>query len=304
MGTAKPGGTVIGPIAVQQPFARHRTVRAAGCNAHCAPSTARRLSQAAASRTIKVQEIEMTRKPMQHARWRRSARTTRQYLALAQALDRAGDPERAIASLHTALGLAPGFAEAHNLLGILLAATGDADAATASFRQAVAARPDYARAWNNLGNSLKAAGRLAEAEAALAEAVRVQPDYCSRTNLGVVAASRARARRSSVVGVAAARHEVPAELGDGRGGGAAAGRLTGGRRAAAAISSIRCIARTNATRSPRCWASAGCMTRRCGPMRRHAMLGAPPFSTGYHHAAAGLSRCRGDRPGPERFVAG
>ena len=107
--------------------------------------------------------------------------------ALAQALDRAGDPERAMASLHAALRLAPGFAEAHNLLGILLAASGDGDAAIASFRQAVLDKPDYARAWNNLGNSLKSAGRLAEAEAAIGEAVRLQPDYqLAQHNLGAV----------------------------------------------------------------------------------------------------------------------
>ena len=109
------------------------------------------------------------------------------HFALAQALDRAGDPERAMASLRAALKLAPGFAEAHNLLGILLAGAGEADAAMASFRQAIAAKPDYARAWNNLGNSLKTAERLAEAEDAIAEAVRLQPDYqLAQHNLGAV----------------------------------------------------------------------------------------------------------------------
>jgi predicted O-linked N-acetylglucosamine transferase (SPINDLY family) len=109
------------------------------------------------------------------------------HLALAQALDRAGDPERAMASLRAALALAPGLAEAHNLQGILLGGAGETGAAVASFREAIASKPDYARAWNNLGNSLKVAGRLAEAEDALAEAVRLQPDYqLAHHNLGAV----------------------------------------------------------------------------------------------------------------------
>ena len=109
------------------------------------------------------------------------------HFALAQALDRAGEPESAMSSLRVALRLAPGFADAHNLLGILLASAGDASAAIASFRQAIASRPDHSRAWNNLGNSLNAAGRLAEAERALAEAVRLQPDYqLAHHNLGAI----------------------------------------------------------------------------------------------------------------------
>lgn len=109
------------------------------------------------------------------------------HYALAQALDRDGDADGAMASLRAVLDSAPGFADAHNLQGLLLAGAGDADAAIAGFRRAIECNPNYTRAWNNLGSSLKAAGRLAEAELAFAEAVRLQPDYqLAQHNLGAV----------------------------------------------------------------------------------------------------------------------
>jgi malonate-semialdehyde dehydrogenase (acetylating)/methylmalonate-semialdehyde dehydrogenase len=58
----------------------------------------------------------------------------------------------AIESLRAAVRITPGFAQAHNLLGILLAARGDIDEAIESFGRAIQARPGYARAYNNLGS--------------------------------------------------------------------------------------------------------------------------------------------------------
>src|SRR6187402_414162 len=82
------------------------------------------------------------------------------HFALAQSLDKAGDPEAALASLRTAIALAPEYAEAHNLMGILYASAGDFNKAGGSFQQALQAKPGYSRAWNNLGNAFKSAGRL------------------------------------------------------------------------------------------------------------------------------------------------
>jgi len=113
------------------------------------------------------------------------------HYALAQALDRAGVADEALAALDVATSLQPGFAEAHHFAGILFAQRGDARSAIDSFRRALAANPDYARAHNNLGNALKSLGRLAEAEAAFAAAVRVQPDYAlAQHNLGALRQAR------------------------------------------------------------------------------------------------------------------
>ena len=109
------------------------------------------------------------------------------HFALAQAQDAAGDATGALESLQEAIRLAPQYAEAHNLMGILFASIGEFDRAGGSFQQALMAKPEYARAWNNLGNALKSAGRLPEAEQAMMEAVRHQPDYqLAHHNLGVV----------------------------------------------------------------------------------------------------------------------
>jgi predicted O-linked N-acetylglucosamine transferase (SPINDLY family) len=113
------------------------------------------------------------------------------HYGLAQAFDRAGDPAAAIASLDVALRLAPAFAEAHNLKGILLAGRGETERAIESFGRAIDARPGYARAHNNLGNSLRTLGRIDEAERAIAEAVRLQPDYqLAQHNLGAIRQAR------------------------------------------------------------------------------------------------------------------
>jgi predicted O-linked N-acetylglucosamine transferase (SPINDLY family) len=113
------------------------------------------------------------------------------HYALAQALERAGDVDGALAALAAATGIEPAFFEAHHLTGILRAQRGDARSAVESFRRALAIQPRYARAHNNLGNVLKSLGRLAEAEAAFAEAARLQPDYAlAHHNLGALRQAR------------------------------------------------------------------------------------------------------------------
>jgi Flp pilus assembly protein TadD len=123
-------------------------------------------------------EVEAARRLVANARSDPAA-----HYALAQAHDRAGDASAAIASLAEAVRLAPQFAEAHNLMGILRASRGETLAAIDCFRRAIDAKPAYARAHNNLGNSLKAIGRTIEAEQAIASsllpsACRIAPKLC------------------------------------------------------------------------------------------------------------------------------
>jgi hypothetical protein len=82
--------------------------------------------------------------------------------------------------------LKPGYAEAHNSLGIALAALGDPGAAAASYRRAVEIRPDYAEAQSNLGNVLKDQGKLEEAVASYRRALELKPNFAdAHSNLGV-----------------------------------------------------------------------------------------------------------------------
>ena len=97
--------------------------------------------------------------------------------ALAQQQDRAGDQTAAIANLERAVALEPGFASAHQLLGILHGESGDAARAATALARVVALEPDNARAHNNLGNALRTLGRRDEARAAFERAVELRPGY-------------------------------------------------------------------------------------------------------------------------------
>src|SRR6188472_2455020 len=65
-------------------------------------------------------------------------REARALYALAQQQERAGERTAAIANLTQAVALDPGFASAHQLLGILYGEGGDAERAAAAFARAVA----------------------------------------------------------------------------------------------------------------------------------------------------------------------
>lgn len=83
-----------------------------------------------------------------------------------------------------ALVLNPEFAQAHNNLGIALAAQGRNDAAVAHYERAIALKPDYAGAHNNLGVTLADLARNGEAVAHYERALAIQPDYAgARGNL-------------------------------------------------------------------------------------------------------------------------
>jgi tetratricopeptide (TPR) repeat protein len=83
-----------------------------------------------------------------------------------------------MAHLEAALQLRPGYAEAHNNLGVVLASIPGREAeALAHFQAAVKTKPDYADAHVNLGIALSAIpGRTQAAIAELQTALQIKPD--------------------------------------------------------------------------------------------------------------------------------
>ncbi|NQV98128.1 MAG: tetratricopeptide repeat protein, partial [Rhodospirillales bacterium] len=75
-----------------------------------------------------------------------------------------------------AIALNPGYAEAHNNLGNVLANQGRLSDAAASYRAAIAISPELAEAHNNLGTALKDMGRLDEALVHCNRALAIDPD--------------------------------------------------------------------------------------------------------------------------------
>ncbi len=73
------------------------------------------------------------------------------------------NPNGAVASLRTAVRVEPGRADAHNALGLALAATGQSVEAILEFGRAVELRPEYVAARFNRAGALVKAGRLEEA---------------------------------------------------------------------------------------------------------------------------------------------
>ena len=104
-------------------------------------------------------------------------RDARALYALAQQQEHACERIAAIETLERAIALEPGFASAHQLLGILYGEGGDAARAATVFARVVALEPDNARAYNNLGNALRTLGRRDEARAAFERAVGLRPGY-------------------------------------------------------------------------------------------------------------------------------
>jgi Flp pilus assembly protein TadD len=81
----------------------------------------------------------------------------------------------------------PEFAEAHNNLGIALAAQGRVKDAAKHFFTALQIQPHSASAHNNMGLALAHQGQLAKAVHHFSEAVRLEPGYTdARHNLAVV----------------------------------------------------------------------------------------------------------------------
>jgi predicted O-linked N-acetylglucosamine transferase (SPINDLY family) len=89
----------------------------------------------------------------------------------------AGRQDEALRWYDRAIALKPGFAEAHNNRGLLLAGLGRHREAVDAFLLALESRPSYARALNNLGLSQLALAEPAQALACFDSALRAQPDY-------------------------------------------------------------------------------------------------------------------------------
>lgn len=94
-------------------------------------------------------------------------------LADAEAL--AGNPDRAVELLRTALEIAPDSADLHYNLGAILLETGRFDKAEVQFKQVVASGKFQGKAWKSLGAIRFHQGRLAEAVGCMKKALRYQP---------------------------------------------------------------------------------------------------------------------------------
>src|SRR5262249_25276232 len=91
----------------------------------------------------------------------------------------------AIASYQQAIRLKPGYADAHNNLGTVLARHGRLDEAMSSYHQALHLKSDYPDVHNNLGLALARQGRLDEAVVSYQQALRLKPDSAeAHSNLG------------------------------------------------------------------------------------------------------------------------
>jgi Tfp pilus assembly protein PilF/peroxiredoxin len=98
-----------------------------------------------------------------------------------------GQPTEARASFERALTLDPGYAEASNSLGALLAQSGDVPAAIARFRAALENKPDFPDALNNLGYALFQTERDDAAYDLYQKALALQPEFPEAlNNLGIL----------------------------------------------------------------------------------------------------------------------
>ena len=81
----------------------------------------------------------------------------------------------------------PGYADAHNVLGVTLNALGDPKEAVASLKRAIKLAPKAASYHANLGEVLRQKGSLPEAGIALREAIRIDPNNAQAlNNLGII----------------------------------------------------------------------------------------------------------------------
>jgi Flp pilus assembly protein TadD len=81
----------------------------------------------------------------------------------------------------------PANADAHNILGVSLAALGQMDEAVAALKRAIKINSHAASYHANLGEILRQAGRLDEASEAIEEAIKLEPDNPQAlNNLGII----------------------------------------------------------------------------------------------------------------------
>jgi protein O-mannosyl-transferase len=120
------------------------------------------------------------------------------HYGMAQALGKAGKTAAAEEHYRQAISLNPGYKEARNNLGVILAARGDLEGALAQFRAALAVRPRAAELYVNIALTLEQLGRPAEAAASYRAALEIDPgDAAVRAALGRLA-REGRARSTTV----------------------------------------------------------------------------------------------------------
>ena len=87
------------------------------------------------------------------------AEPSRGAVLLGEIVEQNGNLDEAVACWRRVLQLKPGFALAHNNLGVACKAQGNLNEAIACYRRALELGPDYAQAHNNLGSRLQGAGK-------------------------------------------------------------------------------------------------------------------------------------------------
>jgi tetratricopeptide (TPR) repeat protein len=106
---------------------------------------------------------------------------------LANALWQLGRHAEALSATERALALDSRLSMAHNILGLLRAASGQRTQAVASYRQALALNPGYLEALNNLGNTLRDVGEHSEAVSLYRKAIELDAQsgetYCNLGNV-------------------------------------------------------------------------------------------------------------------------
>ncbi len=129
--------------------------------------------------------------PMQENNWPERAGDAEAHDNLGLTLAAQGKLDQAIAQYAEALRLKPDLAGAHNNLGLALAAQGKLDEAIAQYTEALRLNPAYAGTQNNLGLALAAQGKLDQAVAHYTEALRLNPDLAkAQNNLGLALAAQ------------------------------------------------------------------------------------------------------------------
>jgi len=112
--------------------------------------------------------------------WKHTIETTSQNYraqsALADEFWESKNANDAITHYLEALRIEPRYAEAHNKLGVALAAQGNLTQAIAHYREAVHFKPTLQEAHDNLGNAMASLGKLDEAVAHYNDALRLNPD--------------------------------------------------------------------------------------------------------------------------------
>jgi Flp pilus assembly protein TadD len=111
--------------------------------------------------------------------------------SLANVLARTGRTDEAVHRYQEAIRLRPGFAEAHERLGILLALQDHLEEAVRHYSQALRLNPRYAEAHGDLGSALARLGDSKNAIAHFSEALRLRPDDAVvHNNLGAALANQ------------------------------------------------------------------------------------------------------------------